>query len=167
MASWNNITEGAELSKCPVCLCNLAKKKLERHKHDCYLDKKPQMESLGVIQCPFDSFHILPITYLNHHLDGNCNAVANLLRKFYQKEDMKFSGFKGAPADYDPGIPDKYLNKQNKDLLYLLNQDLYGDFVADHERQQGEQEAEPSTSQSSESRPMATEPTELNPDDIE
>lgn len=129
MASWNEITEGSQLGKCPVCLCNLAKKKLTRHAIDCYEKNKIQMEALGVIQCPLDSLHILPISFLNHHLEGNCQEAQNLLRKFFQHRDYMVTDFKGAPPEFNAGFPDEYLNQHNKDLLYLLHQDLYGNLI--------------------------------------
>lgn len=161
MASWNDVTEGSQLGKCPVCLCSLAKKKLMRHTYDCYKSKKPQMDELGVIQCPFDQFHILPITFLNHHLEGNCQEVLNLLRKFYQKKDQ-FGNFAGAPADYDPGIPEKYLNKHNRNLIYLLNEDLYGDFIRDFDKKN---EQNSSKEVPEEPEPSAPENCGVNGDD--
>lgn len=127
MASWNDKQYNSQLGQCPVCLCKLAHKKLQKHTIDCYESKKPQMESLGVIQCPFVPYHVLPIVFLNHHLDGNCQGVLNHLRKFYQKDKL-FTHFKEAPDDFNPGYPEKYLNRNNRNLLYMLEEDLWGEF---------------------------------------
>jgi hypothetical protein len=113
-------------------MCMVANKKLQKHTIDCFKNKKNEMESIGVIQCPFMDHHIMPAVFLNHHLEGNCQGVLNHLRKFYQKDEL-ITEFKEAPPDYDPGIPDKYLNQQNKNLLYMLTQDLYGAFERDRE----------------------------------
>lgn len=123
MAAWNDITEGAQLVKCPVCLCDVSKRKIARHVQNCFDRNQVKMETLGVIKCPFDQNHIVPLTYLNHHLEGNCQEVLNLLRKFYQKEKEKILEYPGAPPDYDPGIPSEYLSEHNKDLLYMLLKD--------------------------------------------
>lgn len=130
MASWNDKQYNSQLVQCPVCLAKVANKKLQKHTMDCYESKKPQMESIGVIQCPFFSHHILPATFFNHHLDGNCQGVLNHLRKFYQQDEL-LTEFKQAPPDYDPGIPEKYLNQQNKNLLYMLDEHMYGKFRKD------------------------------------
>lgn len=157
MASWNEITEGSQLGRCPVCLCNLAKKKLTRHVTDCYENNKVQMESLGVIRCPLDPLHILPISFLNHHLDGNCQEAQNLLRKFYQKNVTIVRDFRGAPADFNTDYPEQYLSQHSKDLLYLLHQDLYGSFMnetdddANQGQPGGQEEPGPSESRSEQS----------------
>lgn len=139
MASWNDKQYNSQLSQCPVCLAKVANKKLQKHTLDCYENKKPQMESIGVIQCPFVGHHILPATFFNHHLDGNCQGVLNHLRKFYQQDEL-LSEFKQAPPDYDPGIPAKYLNQQNRNLLYMLDEHMYGKIRRDREDKANEAE---------------------------
>jgi len=130
MASWNDKNLGDKLDKCPVCLCNLNKKKMTTHVSDCYERNKAQMDALGIIRCPMSSEHILPLCFLNHHLEGNCQEVQNQLRTYLQgAESMR--GFNGAPPDYNPGFPDEYLNKHNKDMLYLLHNKLFANFLKD------------------------------------
>lgn len=141
MASWNDVTEGSQLIQCPVCLCSVAKKKRLTHSLDCYRNNKAKMEELGVIQCPLSEQHILPIIFLDHHLDGNCQEAMNLLRKFYQKEGL-LKKFRGAPPDYDSGIPERYLSKHNRDLLYLLAEDMFGQFMRDLSRNNPDEQAD-------------------------
>ena len=138
MASWNDKQFNGQLGQCPVCMAKVSNKRLQQHTLDCYENKKPQMESIGVIQCPFASHHILPVVYFNHHLDGNCQGVLNHLKKFYQQG--LFKDYEQAPPDYDPGIPDKYLSPQNRNLMYMLDEHLFGAFR--RERAARESEAE-------------------------
>lgn len=133
MASWNDKEEGSSIGKCPVCLCNVVKKRLTKHVIDCYKNNLAQMEWLNVIQCPLDQFHIFPATFLNHHLEGNCQSAQNLLRKFFQRDTKVLEHFKGAPPEFKLDCLDKYLNQHNRDLLYLFHQDLYGPIIKDHE----------------------------------
>lgn len=126
MAAWNDKQFNSQTRKCPVCPCFVANKKYQKHVIDCYERNREAMESVGVIQCPVVSYHIMPVAFLDHHLDGNCHGVFNLLRKFYQKEEMYQTLSVEAPPSYDPGIPEKYLSKQNKNLLYMIDTDIYG-----------------------------------------
>lgn len=130
MASWNDKHLGDRLDKCPVCLCNLNKKKMTAHVSECYKRNKASMDSIGVVKCPMSSEHILPISFLNHHLEGNCQEVQNQMRPYYQGA-MPLHDFPGAPPDFLPDYPDKYLNKHNRDLLYLLHNKLFGSFLKD------------------------------------
>lgn len=140
MASWNETTEGLQLGKCPVCMCSLAKKKLTVHVTKCYENNKVQMEAIGVIKCPLYPLHILPIKYLNHHLEGNCEEAQNLLRKFYQNKDLSKGFSTTAPPTYQEGVPESILNAHNRDLLYLLHQDLYGELIKNQEREDNNDE---------------------------
>lgn len=138
MASWNDLTEGGQLVKCSVCLCSVAKKKKVTHLLQCFQNNQDQMANMGVVQCPLSNQHILPIVYLDHHLDGNCQEAMNLLRKFFQTKDM-LADYRGAPPDYNPpGIPEGCLSQHNRDLLYLLNENMFGQFRRDYEANNGQ-----------------------------
>lgn len=125
MASWNDKNQGEQLESCPVCQCKLQKKKRAVHLTKCWETHKDQMKEIGVVQCPLYRLHILPQTYLNHHLESCCEEAQNRLRKFMQN-GMPM-GFTGAPDSFMADTPDHILNKHNKALLYLLERDLNGD----------------------------------------
>lgn len=135
MASWNDKNLGDKLDKCPVCLCKLSKKKMTAHTTDCYERNKAQMDSLGIIRCPLSNEHIMPLCFLNHHLEGNCQEVQNQLRPYCQGVET-IKEFRGAPESFDPGYPEKFISKHNRDLLYILHNKLFSSFLSPEEPQQ-------------------------------
>jgi hypothetical protein len=108
------------------------------------------MYAIGVIQCPFVDYHVLPAMYLNHHLDGNCQGVLNHLREFYQKDGL-FKEFTEAPPNFDLGVLEEYVSPHNKNLLYMLRSKLHGGTYV--EREEKANEAERAAAEAAASRP--------------
>lgn len=130
MAAWVDKDYNSQKKKCNVCLAQVANKNFHKHVIDCYERNKVRMESIGVIRCPLDPCHIFPVAFLNHHLDGNCQEFANKLRKFYQLEGL-FKEPPKAPPEYLEEVPEKYLSQQNKNMLYMIDENLHADINQD------------------------------------
>lgn len=125
MASWNEKHVGDHLQPCPVCKCQVAKKRMTRHVQDCSDKYQDYMEEVGLIKCPLFYLHIIPKAYLNHHLDGNCEEALNMLRKYFQIYTVQNKA-KRAPDSFLADVPDNILNRQNKQLLFYVRRDLTG-----------------------------------------
>lgn len=130
MALWNDKNQGDLLEECPVCARNVSKKKKTTHVDNCCETYADFMDEIGLIKCPLYPAHILPKKYLNHHLQGNCEEVYNLLRKYFEKHELADSANKLRPECFLKDVPDEILNPNNKQLLYMLKRDLNGNDVS-------------------------------------
>lgn len=130
MASWNELAEGDILEPCPVCQVRVAKKRRTKHLIECCERYEDYMTDVGLIKCPLYSLHVLPKTYLNHHLDGNCEEAQNMLRKYFQVDEVEHKA-KEVPKNFLEDVPDDVLNKQSKQLLYFVKRDLNGKDISE------------------------------------
>lgn len=128
MASWNDLNEGNELQECPVCMVKVCKKRLSTHLQDCLEKHKDNLKDYGLIQCPLYNHHVMPINYLNHHLECACEEALNLLRPFFQ---LKNPNLPQPPPDFLSNVPNEVLNLHNKQLLFYLKRDLEGNNISD------------------------------------
>lgn len=129
MAAWNEKNDGDELEECNICLCQVAKKRLTVHLNKCIQTHqlKFDTEEMGfLMKCPLYPNHIIPKSFINHHLEFDCEEASNLLRKFFQKEDLRKSNRFFPPKSFLKDIPSEILNDNNKRLLYLLQTDFNG-----------------------------------------
>lgn len=128
MASWNEKNVGEELDECNICLCKVSKKRRTVHIANCYENYRDRLdtEEMGyLMRCPLYPMHIIPKAFLNHHLEFNCEEVQNLLRKYYQCENLR-QNLDIPPPSFLADIPDEILNPSNKHLLYILKRDIDG-----------------------------------------
>lgn len=132
MASWNEIHVGDQQEACPVCRCLVSKKRLTRHVTECSEKYEDYMEEVGLMKCPLMNLHIIPRAYLNHHLDGNCEAAQNMLRKYFQIYSVQNKA-KRAPDHFLADVPDNILNRQNKQLLFYVKRNLKGEDISSNE----------------------------------
>lgn len=123
MALWNPPGQQDELEPCPICLAQVAKRKKHKHLTKCLERNRTHLEDLGLVVCPLYKDHILPKKYLNHHLEGNCDAANNMLRKYFQK-DINFDFSDPLPENFLPQYTGEALNDDNKRLVYFLSRDL-------------------------------------------
>lgn len=129
MASWNERNEGDQQADCPVCIAKVSKKRLTTHLTKCFDANRQKAEEAGLFQCPLYPLHILPKKYLNHHLESCCEEAQNLLRKFFQKRSLINNVRQVPPPCFLADVPEEILNNNNKQLLYILKRDLYGNDV--------------------------------------
>lgn len=119
MASWDKPRQQDDLEPCPICLANITRKKKQKHVFTCSEAYRDQLEKMSIVRCPLYEAHLVPFKFLNHHLEGNCDAANNRLRKYF--EDINFSiKVNQVPDDFLPEYSSEILNEHNRKLLYFL-----------------------------------------------
>lgn len=138
MACWNDKREGTLLIECPICGAKLAKKRRTYHLTECYDKYKGSSDgdqgligTMGLITCPLNRLHVVPLVHLNHHLEGNCEEAQNALRRYFHRAELR-TEMRDPPEQFLADIPEKYLNNHNKKLLYLLRKDFNGRDIHDN-----------------------------------
>lgn len=119
MATWNKPRQQDDLEDCPICLVKVTRRRKSAHIFACVEAYKDHMEEMGLIICPLYSNHIIPRKYLNHHLEGNCTAAANAIRRCVQL-NLNLDKLEDAPDDFMPKLSQEILNDENRKLLYYL-----------------------------------------------
>lgn len=74
---------------------------------------------MDLIRCPLYEAHIIPKKFLNHHLDGNCDAANNMLRKYFENGKYNYE-IDSVPTNFFCHLPTTVLDNHNRKLLYLL-----------------------------------------------
>lgn len=137
MALWNEIADGKLLEQCIICYCQYMKKRRVKHLHKCIEQHGAEIDDM--VNCPLNPMHIIPLKYLDHHLEGNCSSASSLLKNFFQ-DRMYQDSATAAPDDFLRSVPSGVLSHNNKTLLYLLRPTLtsediepgnVGDFMND------------------------------------
>lgn len=123
MALLYDLGEGSVLQDCPCCGARVSKKSLTTHTNNCFNTYEETLKDWGVIRCPLYRYHIMPKKFLNHHLGYDCDEVMNLLRKYFQKDEL-LEDVQPAPDSFLADVPDDILNKDSKHILYTLREHL-------------------------------------------
>lgn len=121
MASWDKIRQQDDLEPCPICLANVTNRRRQKHLFNCAKAYESKLDSMDLMRCPLYDAHIIPKKFLNHHLDGNCDAANNMLRKYFESKDGRYNlEIDSVPTDFYCHYPVEVLNYHNRKLLYLL-----------------------------------------------
>lgn len=131
MALWNDTKVGEELEECPVCLVNVSKRRKTTHVTACCETYKDFMEEQRLMKCPLYPLHIIPEKNLNHHLEGNCEEAMNLLRKYFQKDELLTENII-VPPSFLADVPKNILDDNGRKLLFTLKRDLKGNDISEN-----------------------------------
>lgn len=119
MASWDKPRQQDDLEECPICLVKVTRRRKSNHLYKCIEAHKNNIDSMGLIICPLYPNHVMPKKYFNHHLDGNCDAANNMLRKYLESNKYNLDSVV-VPVNFYTQLSSDVLNNHNRKLLYLL-----------------------------------------------
>lgn len=137
MAYLSEIAQGRQLQQCIICGADVKNSKWDRHLRLCIEQHGPKMKDM--VNCPINPMHVVPLKYLNHHLEGNCNNARNELKNFLQDVEYQKRASE-PPAEFLASVPKEILSHNNRILVYLLRPETHsedlepgdiGDFLKD------------------------------------